>query len=215
MTDFMTSSTTPTGAPPPITAKRPRASRKREALVNTAIRLFNGEGYHAVGIDRILEEANVSKPTLYAHFKSKDELIVAALRRRDEETRIANYKKMMAHSDEPRTRLIFLFEILGNWVRSPDFNGCLFINASAEFARHDNPVHMAAAEHKRAFRNMIAEQATLAGALRPESLADRLMLLVDGMIVTCQVTANKDAIHVAQETALMLIDNELNRANAA
>ena len=156
-----------------------------------------------------------SKPTLYAHFKSKDDLIVAALRRRDEDTRIASYKKMMAHSEDPRERLIFLFDILGDWVRSPEFNGCLFINASAEFARHDNPVHMAAAEHKRAFRNMIAEQATMAGALRPESLADRLMLLVDGMIVTCQVTANQDAINAAQETALMLIDTELKRVHAA
>ena len=57
---------------------------RRDHLVETAIRLFNRDGFHATGIDTILSEAGVAKMTLYKHFKSKDDLIVAALRRRDE-----------------------------------------------------------------------------------------------------------------------------------
>lgn len=194
---------------------RPRVSRKREALVTTAMRLFYGEGYHAVGIDRILEEAKVSKPTLYAHFKSKDDLIVAALRKRDEEAREHSYESILQFSDDPRERLLYLFELLGQWVEQPDFKGCLFINASAEFASHDDPVHQAAAEHKRAYRTMIAEQAALAGAMDPQALADRLMIVVDGLIVTCQVNPSSAAIRAAKETAAMLIDASISRMSAA
>ncbi len=61
------------------------ASQRREELVQTAVRLFRKNGYHATGIDRILAEAGVAKMTLYKHFRSKDELILGALRRWDED----------------------------------------------------------------------------------------------------------------------------------
>ena len=63
------------------------ASLRRDHLVATALALFSKHGYHATGIDRILAESGVAKMTLYKHFRSKDELILAALRRRDEEFR--------------------------------------------------------------------------------------------------------------------------------
>ena len=60
------------------------ASAKRDHLIDTALRLFGRDGYHAVGIDRVIAEAGVARMTLYNHFKSKDELILAVLHRRDE-----------------------------------------------------------------------------------------------------------------------------------
>lgn len=185
---------------------KPRVSRKRTALVNTAMRLFYGEGYHAVGIDRILEEAKVSKPTLYAHFKSKDDLIVAALRQRDIEAREFFSERLQQYGGDIRSRLLYLFDLLGEWINSPEFKGCLFINASAEYAHHENPVHQAAAEHKLAFREMIAGHAAAAGIADADELAGRLMLLVDGLVVTCQVLPNPNAVKIAKEMAGMLID---------
>jgi AcrR family transcriptional regulator len=68
----------------PMTSSK--ASSKREQLLNTALELFYREGYHATGIDRILAESGVAKMTLYKHFKSKDELIMAALEERHART---------------------------------------------------------------------------------------------------------------------------------
>ena len=219
MTDRMTLAATIAGNAPANTinlpngdsnrrnrSSKPRVSRKRTALVNTAMRLFYGEGYHAVGIDRILEEAKVSKPTLYAHFKSKDDLIVAALRQRDVEAREFFSERLRQHGGTVRAGLLYLFDLLGEWINSPEFKGCLFINASAEYAHHENPVHQAAAEHKLAFREMIANEAAAAGIADADALAGRLMLLVDGLVVTCQVLPNPNAVRIAKEMAGMLID---------
>ena len=60
------------------------ALSRRDHLVETALALFMRDGFHATGIDRILSHAGVAKMTLYNHFKSKEELILAALRLRDE-----------------------------------------------------------------------------------------------------------------------------------
>lgn len=189
-----------------------RRSRKREALLTTAVNLFHKEGYHAVGIDRILAEARVSKPTLYAHFSSKDELIVAALRQRDAQARERFRAGLRGHADNPRQQLLAIFDMLESWVQNPEFTGCLFINASAEFASHDDPIHRAAAEHKTAYREIIAELAEQAGAESPQLLAEQLMLLVDGLIVTSQVQRNSLAVEAAKQTARLLLDQALGPA---
>ncbi len=125
------------------------ASPRRDHLVDTALRLFYRDGFHATGIDKILAESGVAKMTLYKHFKSKDELILAAVRRRDEQIRNWLMRAAERRARAPRDRLLALFDALEEWFRSDDFSGCMFINASAEFGRCDDPIHAAAAEHKR------------------------------------------------------------------
>lgn len=164
------------------------AASRRDHLVDTAVRLFGRDGYHATGIDKILAESGVAKMTLYKHFRSKDELILAALRRRDERFRNWFVRAVEELGRTPRERLLALFDALEEWLARPDFAGCTFINAAAEFGDPDDPIHAAAAEHKRLVLGYIRGLARAAGAPDAEGLARQLMLLTEGAIVITQVS---------------------------
>lgn len=184
-------------------------SGARDRLVNTAVKLFSRHGYHAMGIDRIIAEAGVSKMTLYNHFRSKDELILAALRRWDEESRNWLMRETERRAKTPRERLLAIFDVLDEWFASNEFCGCMFINATAEFAQQDDPIHVTAVEHKRLFRAYIRKQAEAAGVSEPEELADRIVLLMEGAIVTAQVTGRSDTGAQARKAAEVLVAHEL------
>lgn len=164
---------------------------RREQLLETAVELFGQHGYHATGIDRIIAESGVAKMTLYKHFKSKDELILAALRRWDEQSRHWLISEVESRANEPGERLLALFDVLDEWFEQKYFNGCMFINATAEYADQDDPIHAAAAEHKRLFRRYLREQAVAAGFVNADELTDQIVLLMEGAIVTAHVTGKQ------------------------
>ena len=164
------------------------ASDRRDHLIATAVDLFRRHGYHATGIDRIIAEAGVAKMTLYRHFRSKEELILAALRRWDEESRHWLVREIESRESDPAKRLLVLFDVLDEWFDTPEFSGCMFINATAEYPDVDDAVHRVAAEHKRLFRDYLLEQARAADVDRPEKLVDATVLLMEGAIVVAQVS---------------------------
>lgn len=186
------------------------ASSKRDHLVDTALSLFNRDGYHAVGIDRVLAEAGVAKMTLYNHFKSKDDLILAVLRRRDEQFRHWFMRSVEKRASDPRGRLFAAFDAVGEWFASDDFSGCMFINAAAEYAEHDDPIHKIAADHKQMVRSYLKQAAEDAGADDPPELASELMMLVEGATVMAYVAGDKEAAGSARRAAETLIDAHLN-----
>jgi len=181
------------------------ASGKRDTLVDVALDLFSQGGFHATGVDKILEHAGVARMTLYNHFKSKDELILAVLRRRDEKFRNWFMRFVERRGKTPDERLLVIFDALEEWFSSKNFSGCMFINASAEFARPDDPIHMAAGEHKKLVLGYVSELTKASGALKPEALADGLMLLMEGAIVMAYVVGDRDAAMRAKTAAKTLI----------
>jgi len=102
------------------------ASGKRDHLVDTALELFYKDGLHATGVDKILEEAGVARMTLYNHFKSKDELILATLRRRDEKFRNWFMRAVERLGKTPRGRLLAIFDALEEWFSGKDYCGCMY-----------------------------------------------------------------------------------------
>src|SRR5450755_794440 len=104
----------------------------RERLLAAANELFYAEGVHTVGIDRVIERAGVAKATLYSTFGSKDALIRAYLERRHDERAARMDRELTARFDNPRDRLLGVFDVLGDSMAKPTFRGCAFINASAE-----------------------------------------------------------------------------------
>lgn len=181
------------------------ATPRREHLIETAARLFNEHGYHATGIDRILAEAGVAKMTLYNHFRSKDELILAVLRRRDETFRNRLMRAVEQAADTPRERLLAIFDVLGDWFRSKDFHGCMFINASAEYGSPDSAIRAASCEHKRLLTSYVEELARDAGAAEPATLAGAVMLLIEGAIVSSQINCDCAPADQAKRAAETLI----------
>ncbi len=178
---------------------------RRDHLIDTAIRLFNENGYHATGIDKILAESGVAKMTLYKHFKSKDELILAALARRDRRWREWLEGALERRAETPRGRLLAVFDALGQWFVSPEFQGCMFIRAAGEYGETGNPIHMAAARHQSEVLHLLRGLCAAAGAARSAQLARRLMLLIQGAIAIAQVHGPVGAAAEARNAAETLI----------
>lgn len=182
------------------------ALSKRETLVETALSLFMREGFHAVGIDRIIAEAGVAKMTLYNHFKTKDDLILAALRLRDEQFRLWFDRKVEKRGGTPAERLLAAFDVVAEWIGSPQFQGCTFINASAEYGDSNSAIHRAAAEHKRLVLDGFRGRVRQAGLSNSDSLAMQLNLLMEGAIVTAHTADRPDAVGEAKAAAATLIE---------
>ncbi len=178
----------------------------RDRLIHAAIELFYSHGFQAVGIDRILAEAGVTKTTFYKHFDSRDDLLVAAIRRRDEwEMQAWQGAVGQLAGDDPRAQLLAFFDVLDLWFNSPDFHGCQFINAAAEFPNRHDPVHAVAAEHKRKNRDYFRDLAKRAGATEPETFADQYTALVEGTLILRQVHGRNDAARVIRPAVEKLL----------
>ena len=181
----------------------------RERLLLTAIELFYTHGFNAVGIDQVIAAAGVTKTTFYKHFESKDELMVAAVKRRDEWELAAWERALRASAgDDPRARLLGLFDVLDQWFNAPDFRGCLFLNTAAEFPNPHDPVHQVAAGHKRQIRDGWRDLARQAGAAphAAEQFADLYTTVVEGTLIMRQVHGRDDAARVSRGLALALIN---------
>lgn len=190
----------------------PARSRK-DALVDKALQLFYRDGFHATGIDRIIAETGVAKMTLYNNFDSKEALILEALSRREEDFGRWLTERTAGTGLDPRARLLALFEALGPWFAGKDFRGCLFIRAAGEYPALSDPIHRCAAKYKRGLRDFIAGIAREASASDADALARRLMLLVEGAIVTAQIGGDgAGAAADARLAAEILIDAALRNA---
>ncbi|MDD1638133.1 MAG: TetR family transcriptional regulator [Methylococcaceae bacterium] len=147
--------------------------------------------------------------SLYKYFPSKDDLIVAFLRKRDEDFRIWFVGQVNAKAENPKDKLLAVFDVLSEWMDIPEFRGCAFINAAAEFPLEGNPVHQVSAEFYDKFRTYIADLAGQCGSKFPECLALQLSLLIEGAIVSEQMKRHSGAAEQAKQAAIMLIEGSL------
>ncbi|MHA2936912.1 TetR/AcrR family transcriptional regulator [Vibrio sp. RC27] len=174
---------------------------RKQHLIETAQILFNQHGYHATGIDLILAESKVSKATLYKHFQSKEDLILAALAlQHGRVLEMINKKFIEAeNSDEPQ--VLALFDALDDWFNSEHFFGCNFINASAEYSDTLHPIYKYAAKHKRAMVELISTKLDAHNVGK----ADQIGLLVEGAIVMAHTHGIKNSAPMAKEMARRII----------
>jgi AcrR family transcriptional regulator len=154
-------------------------SEARARLLSTASALFYSVGLHSVGIDRILATAGVTRATLYRHFPSKDDLVVAYLTQADEaiRTRVAAARAQDASPDDI---LRTVSQSIADDIQSPGFRGCAFLNAAAEYPDPTHPVHQAVLRHRQWFLATIAELFTDTGKPDPEPAAQHFVMLRDG-----------------------------------
>lgn len=178
---------------------------KRDELVRKALQVFYRNGFHATGMDMLVRETGVSKTSMYKHFRTKEELILAVLRLRDENFRNWFLRRTEELGDTPRERLLAMFDALEEWFTLPEYQGCMFIKASAEFQDPEHPIHKQSAEHKRLLLEHTSKVAKLAGAEDPETLSCQLMLLKEGAIVTAVMGNRCSAAKDARRAAELLI----------
>lgn len=179
--------------------------QKRDELVREALRIFYREGFHATGMDRLSAETGISKTTMFRHFRTKEDLILASLRLRDEDFRNWLFRAM-EEAGPPRAQLLAMFDALGEWFASPDFRSCMFIKAASEYPDPVHPIHVQSAEHKRLLFLQLEKVAAAAGAADPAKLARTLLLLKEGAIVTAHLGHEADPAGDAKAAALSVLE---------
>jgi AcrR family transcriptional regulator len=152
----------------------------RQRLLETAERLFYDAGITTTGVDTVVREAGVSKPTLYAHFRSKGELVAAVLGARHAR-RVAELESRVAREADPARRPLAVFDFLATWYEKQGSRGCAFLNAAAELGDGDDAARRAVVAEKRWLADFLAGLVRDAGARDPERVASQLLLLVDGV----------------------------------
>ncbi|MDX6616845.1 MAG: hypothetical protein QOD60_1936 [Solirubrobacterales bacterium] len=181
------------------------ADDARERVLSTAYDLFCREGIRAVGIDRIISEADVAKMTLYRHFPSKDDLVLEVIERRKQLWTWGWIDAdMRRRSDEPIGQLLAIFEILDEWFHSAEYESCLFIGVLREFGETDSPLLAASREALADVRTLVMAPAKEAGIENPEEFAFNWQVLMSGSIV-CADMGYLDAAKRAGEAARLIL----------
>jgi AcrR family transcriptional regulator len=186
-------------------ARNKNTSEARQRILETADRLFYRDGVRAVGIDRIIAEAAVAKMSLYNHFPSKDELILAVLKYREEGVMAFFRSAMERQGKRTKNPLRAFFAALKEFFESPGFRGCPFQNAAIELADPTHPGTEFVRGHKQRFSEFLrgVVEGTLSHAAA--KLAPAVAILVEGAIVTAVIQGTPDAADVARDAALKLM----------
>lgn len=186
------------------------ATNTRENLIMCAHDLFYHEGFHSVGLDRILESVGITKTTFYNHFSSKDDLVLEALKWHDTWWQQTFRKMLREHGgDAPRGQLLAIPAVINQLMTSDEFNGCIFVNVAVEFPLAHDPAHKMAARHKASMEDILREIAGYAGAPDAKGLAEELALVMEGSYVTRHVTGRRDTCAVLSRLVEMILDRHM------
>ena len=190
-------------------SSRSKSSRipARDRILAAASELFYREGVQKVGIDRIIAESGVAKMSLYNHFKSKDALIAAWLQQQEDNWQVWFQNKVESMAPDPGDRLLVVFDILKEWFEQPDFRGCAFINSTVELIKPEHPGYRVALNHQQSTYDYLVSLARLAELPNPESIAQQLLILIQGAIVVAMTLDSSDPAIQAKQAAATLIAN--------
>ena len=192
--------------------KRKRGSlSKREKLIQAALELFGKNGIHATGIDAIVERSGITKKTLYAHFRSKEELVLAVLHQYDGMARNEFMRRVEGAGKTPKARLFAIFDFAERWFQQRNFYGCLFINTIGEYSDDDTPIRQICQDYKKLVKDYIYTLCVQTGASDPNGLAEELALLLEGATVSAQVSQNPKIAKIAKRAAKVLIEKALSK----
>jgi len=169
----------------------------QERILETAGRLFYGQGIRAVGVDTIAAEIGISKRTLYNYFPSKDELVVAYLSR---------------HCIPPKTsdrplleQILYMFDWLERWFASDTFRGCPFVNAIAELGDATHPGTKLSVAYKERRRLWVRDALSRLNVADPDALSTQIAILAEGAIIAALVRGDPAMAAAAKAAARVLL----------
>ena len=179
-------------------------SEVRQRILATADRLFYKHGIRSVGIDRVIAEAQVAKMSLYKHFASKDDLVLAVLKYREDNI-TEFFRIAMDRRSQTKDQLSSFFDALKEWFESPDFRGCAFQNAAVEFADPSHAGMRVVRDYKREFQRFLTGLIEASMGEKFTAVAPAIGLLVEGAIVTALIQESSDSADVARDAASRLV----------
>jgi AcrR family transcriptional regulator len=159
-----------------------------------------------VGVDEVIARANVAKATLYRHFRSKDDLVLAFLERREQRwTREWVEAEAKRRGSTPEEQLLAIFDAFDDWFRRDDFEACSFINVMLEMGTQ-HPAGSASVDHLENIRSIVRRLAEEAGLRDPESFAHSWHILMKGSIVAA-AEGDVEAAQRAKAMGLLVLDH--------
>lgn len=177
----------------------------RERLVMAAYELFSTRGVQATGIDAVIERSGVARQTMYRHFASKQDLVLAFLERREELwTRDWLQAEVERRASDPEQRLLAIFDVFDEWFRRANFEGCSFINVLLEHPNAASPLNRAGVSYLAGIRHFLEDLAGRAGVNDADGFARQWHILMKGSIVAAG-EGDRDAARRAQEIARLVL----------
>lgn len=187
--------------PAPIRTRRRPA---RERAVATADRLFYEQGIRAVGVDQVATEADISKASLYTHFRTKEDLVVGYLEGRSSSWQHHVEAELPRRGSSAHERILAVFDLLGEWFAEPGYRGCPFINVEAEYGA-DRPTHDVTLAHREWVRTLFESLLTEAGSPDPSGTALGFCVLYDGAMASAQADPSRPWAAAARTAADRLL----------
>ena len=186
-------------------SRTPGDARRR--ILHTAYGHFSRRGIRDVGVDEIIDRSGVAKATLYRHFPSKNELVLAFLREREQAWTLDWVEaEARRRGETPEEQLLAIFDLFAEWFHRDDFEGCSFVNVLLEFGGHGSePLGRAAADLLANIRSVVRSLAAEAGLRDPDEFSLSWHILMKGSIVQA-AEGDRDAARRAQGIARLLID---------
>jgi AcrR family transcriptional regulator len=183
----------------------------RERILDAAYDLFSRRGIRGVGIDAVIAESGVSRMTLYRHFRTKEELVLAYLEQREVQwTREWLQADVCRRTEDPAERLLAIFDVFDGWFRTSTFEGCAFINVMLETADDRDTIHDACNVYLANIRGFLQELARGAGIADPEAFSRKWHILMKGSIVAAG-EGDEGAAKRAQDMGRLVLADELSR----
>lgn len=183
-----------------------RAPSVRERILETAATLFYREGVRAVGVDLVVERSGVAKTSLYRHFATKDDLVVAFLEHEDAEYWRDWDSVAAKEKDDAEAELKAHLRWIADHIAAPNYRGCPFLNVATEFPAPEHPARAVAMRNKTELLRRLGVLAKAMGVRKPDELAAQLVLLIDGAYMNGPLLGKKGPVNslVSAGLALML-----------
>lgn len=177
----------------------------RERILTAAYELFTRRGVRDVDTDEVLQRAGVGSDALREFFATKDELVIAVLRRREELWTFALIEEQSRkRGATPLEQLLAIFDVFDEWFRTDDFDACTFINVLLEMGA-DHPIGRAGIEHLGTIRDIVRTRAEDADLIDPDDFARSWHILMKGSIVSA-AEGDRLAAQRAKRMGRLLID---------
>jgi AcrR family transcriptional regulator len=191
---------------------RGQGPNARERILDSAYELFSRNGIQAVGIDAVISRSGVARQTLYRHFASKQDLVLAFLERREDQwTRRWLEDEVRQRATDPASRLLAIFDVFDAWFRRTDFEGCSFINVMLEHPDPADPVHRASVSYLAGIRGFVEGLAREAGIADAQDFARQWHILMKGSIVAAG-EGDQEAGRRAKRIGALLLEHATERS---
>lgn len=173
----------------------------KSRIIDTASRLFYKQGYNSTGINQVIKEAEVAKASLYQYFPSKEDLLIEYLNVTSRVTK-QQLELVVSQFENPKDKVLGIFDFLIEMTESTSFNGCNFLNISAELPQENTKVTELIKAQKDSIRNLFTR---ILDNEQKEELADELYVLFDAALVSSKVYQSSWPVKTARKIAEKLL----------